>query len=151
HIAGLAYVPLLLLGLIAFIVNAAVTRKPGAPGLHPGRFLLWSILAVLSVVQVRLIPWFAVASAPLALLNLADWRTWLANSQVPNWRPALLGRLLALFLVTLLLILAWPGWLHATPGDMYSPRRVSWKVVVDPSYKSAAAFLENAKARRVFN
>lgn len=145
HVAGLAYIPLLFLGLVSIVVNTVVTKKPGAPGLHPGRFLLWAVLACLGAMQVRLIPWFAIASAPLTLLNVVDWRTWLTNIQVPNWRPALLGRALAMFLFLLLLFLAWPGWLHAPPGEFYAPRRVAWKVPVDPSFQRAALYLAERK------
>src|SRR5207302_6144918 len=70
----------------------------------------------------------------------------LTNIQVPNWRPALLGRGLALFLFLLLQFLAWPGWLHAPPGEfMYATRRVAWKIPVDPSYHRAALFLAEEK------
>jgi hypothetical protein len=162
NIGAMAYYPLLALGLISFVINAVVTKKPGAPGLHPGRFLLWAVLAALSVMQVRLIPWFAIASAPLTMLNLVDWRTWLTNIEVPNWRPALLGRGLTLFLLIILLFLAWPGWLYAPPGDFASARHVAWSMSPDSSLKTAALYLEEwskkkgqgqarAEPLRVFN
>jgi tetratricopeptide (TPR) repeat protein len=143
-IGALAYFPLLVLGLLSFVVNSAVTKKPGAPGLHPGRFMLWAMLGFLSLLQARLIPWFAIASAPITLLNVVDWRTWLNNIHVPNWRPALLGRALTAFLFVILLFLAWPGWLYASPGDFSSPRRVAWAMPADPSYHNTALFLGDA-------
>ena len=146
-IAGLAYLFLLVLGLISFITNSAVTKKPGA-GLHPGRFALWVGLAFLSLLQVRLIPWFAIAAAPITLLNLLDWRIWLKNVQVASWRPALLGRVLVLLVALVLLFLAWPGWIYAPLGDFTSARRVDWKMPADPSYRAAALYLAEQKNGR---
>jgi hypothetical protein len=150
NVAGLA---LLALSLISFVANASVTKKPGAPGMHPGRFLLWAVLAFLGLLQVRLVPWFALVAAPVTLLNVVDWKTWLTNIQVPNWRPALLGRALALLLFFVLLILAWPGMLHGGFHD--STRRVAWAMPVDPSHHGAALRLaelnKDGQGLRVFN
>lgn len=155
NVAGLSFWVLFVLGLISIVVNAVVTKKPGAPGLHPGRFMLWAFLAFLSLLQIRLIPWFVLASAPLTLLNLVDWRTWLANIQVPNWRPALAARVVALVIVVFVLFLAWPGWLIAPWGDMSSSRRVAWSMPVDRSQQGAAlrlaALNKDGKSVRVFN
>jgi len=155
NIAGLAYYPLLLLGLVSFVVNSAVTKKPGAPGLHPGRFLLWAFLAFLSLMQARLIPWFAIAGAPITVLNLVDWRIWLAKIHVPNWKPLLLGRVLMLLLFAVGLYMAWPGWLYGPAGDFNSPRRVAWKMPIDPSPQGAALYLteknKGGKNLHVFN
>ena len=145
NIAGLAYLCLLILGVISFIANSAVTKKPGAPGLHPGRFALWIGMAFLSLLQIRLIPWFAIVSAPITLLNLLDWRTWLTNIQVPSWRPALLGRLFVLLIALVLLFLAWPGWIYAPVGDFFSLRRVAWDMPIDPSPHAAALYLAGQK------
>src|SRR5207253_2700142 len=127
---------LLLLSLTSFVTNAAVTNKPGAPGLSPGRFVVWAFFAFLSVLQVRLIPWFAIASAPITLLNVVDWRTWLANlrqqrlreatektdqpQRAPNWRLALVGRGAAIGVFLVLFFLAWPGWINAQLGSFTS-------------------------------
>ncbi|HWY85262.1 MAG TPA: hypothetical protein VNX28_00985, partial [Gemmataceae bacterium] len=155
NIAGLAYIPLVLLGLISFVVNAVVTKKPGAPGLHPGRFILWVFLACLSLIQVRLIPWFAIVSAPITVLNVMDWRTWLTNIQLPNWRPAQFGRAWTVLVFLLLIFLAWPGWLNAPLGDFSSARRVAWEMPVDPSFYGATRHLteinDDGQGLRVFN
>ncbi len=154
-IAGMCYYPLLLLGIISFIVNAAVTRKPGAPGLHPGRFLVFCIPAVLSAINIRFIPWFAIVAAPVTVLNLVDWRTWLTNIQVSPRRSLYLGRALMFVVGLVLLFLAWPGWLHTAPGNFSASQRVAWKMPEDPSYQRAALRLrelnEGNKGLRVFN
>ena len=115
NIAGLAYISARAPGTDFVRGQRGGDQKAGAPGLHPGRFVLWAFLAFLSLLQVRLIPWFAIASAPITVLNLVDWRTWLTNIQVPNWRPAQLGRAWTVLVFLLLIFLAWPGWLNGTP------------------------------------
>jgi hypothetical protein len=152
---SVAELVLLVLSFFSFAVSVIAPRRPGAPSIHPGRLLLWSVLLLLSLLQARLIPWFAIATAPLAVLNMVEWPARQANVQAPNWRPALLGRGLAFLVLAVLLFFAWPGWLFTQPGDMQSPRRVAWKMPVDPSLHGAALELAElnkaGQGLRVFN
>ncbi len=54
----------------------------------------------------------------------------------PLWPGA--GRILTGFALLGLLFLAWPGWLNGRLGDFTSPRRVTWKVEIDPSLLGTA-------------
>ena len=156
QIAGFAYYPLVLLSVISFVVNAAVTKKPGAPGFHPGRFLVLCIPMVLSWINIRFIPWFAIAAAPITVLNIVDWRVWLTNIKVTKARPLYLGRALVALVGCVLLFLAWPGWLHTGPGNFAATRRVAWTMPIDPSFQGAALRLaelavQEKRELRVFN
>jgi tetratricopeptide (TPR) repeat protein len=63
--AGLAYYPLLGLGLISFVLNL--------PRRHWQRFLPWAGLALVSVLQVRAVPLFAVVAGPVLAWNLQEY------------------------------------------------------------------------------
>lgn len=95
--------------------------------LHPGRLLVWLVLAALSVYQARTIPFFAVAAAPLLALNVQEWARHRVVSERPHrWQTiARTGGVLA---GLVLLVLAWPGWLQPAP---YQPR--GWGIVPDDS------------------
>src|SRR5207249_3720702 len=64
-LAGLAYFPLLGLGLLSFVLNL--------PRPHWQRLLPWAGLALLSAVQVRAVPFFAVVAGPVLAWNLSSW------------------------------------------------------------------------------
>src|SRR5438445_707232 len=64
NIAGFMYFPLLLLGLVSFVVPAVRSAR-----VFPWpRFLIWLFFAFLSLVHARLIPYFAVIAGPLTVL-----------------------------------------------------------------------------------
>lgn len=93
--------------------------------LHPGRLLVCLALAALSIYQARTIPFFAVAAAPLLALNVQEWSRnhpmFLRSLAFPTrWAGVIVG--------TILLVLAWPGWLQPAP---YQPR--GWTIVPDES------------------
>ena len=68
--AGLAYFPLLLLGIVSFVLAA---RGPGgARTLIGWRLFVWLPLALLSLMNVRGIAFFAIVAGPVTALNLAD-------------------------------------------------------------------------------
>jgi hypothetical protein len=128
--AGLAYFPLLGLGLLSFALNL--------PGWRWRRFLPWLGLALLSAWQVRTVPFFAVVAGPVLAWNLQDC---LARGlgtgrwEKPAWRRTLLeGRVLTVVLALVLPVCAWPGWLQARP---FEPRR--WAVETPPSLEKGAA------------
>ncbi len=129
--AGLAYWPLLLLGLASFVpvVNRA---------LWP-RLLVWLGFALLSLYNWRAIPFFAIVAGPITALNWQDfavarfgpeprltrgWRTW-----------AMAGRVLTLVLGLVLLIVTVPGWLQRSRPTFH---RIDWSVQVDPSLQGMA-------------
>lgn len=128
--AGLAYFPLLGLGLLSFLVNL--------PRWHWERFLPWVALAVLSAMQVRVIPFFAVVAGPVLAWNLQDFfarHTEAERSHSPLWRGWLrAGDVLTLVLGLAFLVCAWPGWLQSPP---FEPRR--WVLEPPPSLERGAA------------
>jgi len=135
NITGAAYVMLLVLGMVSFVVAAIGTNRPNFAGLHPGRFALWSFMAFLSLLQFRLMCWFAIVAAPITVLNIVDWRAWYATVRPTpiDWRPARLGRVLTLVIFLALFLLGWPGWLHGGSGS----HRVAWTLEPEPSLTKA--------------
>jgi tetratricopeptide (TPR) repeat protein len=124
----LAYYPLLVLGALSFLLNL--------PRWHWQRFLPWFGLALLSIFQVRTVPFFAVLAGPVLAWNLqeiADCRLQIANwkykSAICNLQSAI-----TLVLGLALLVCAWPGWLQSPP---YEPRR--WAIETPPSLEQGAA------------
>jgi hypothetical protein len=114
--ATLAYYPLLGLGALSFLVNLPRWRWQ--------TFLPWLGLAVLSALQARAIPFFAVVGGPVLAWN---WQDSLAPRSAPTpahalaWEQALtVGRMLTLAAALALPVCAWPGWLQGPP---YEPRR----------------------------
>jgi tetratricopeptide (TPR) repeat protein len=127
--AGLAYFPLAGLSLLSFFLNLARW--------HWRRFLPWLGLAVVSALQVRTVPFFAVAAGPVLAWNLAEFFARRSESlgQESAWRRSLvLGRILAIELILILPLLAWPGWLQSPP---YEPRR--WAIEIPVSLENSAA------------
>ncbi len=117
--AVLAYYPLLVVGLISFVLNRR--RSSWA------RSLPWTLAAGLSVWSDRAVPLFAVVGGPVLAINL---------SEVLAARPGRGGRragVLALPVAAVFLAAAWPGWLQAPP---YEPRR--WGFDLPPSPAAAA-------------
>jgi tetratricopeptide (TPR) repeat protein len=120
--AALAYYPLLVLGLLSFVLNL--------PRPHWQRLLPWLGLAALSLVQVRAVPFFAVAAGPVLAWNLRSWAAGRASGA-----DSLLGgvRGLAVLAGLVLVACAWPGWLQIPP---FEPRH--WEVEPSPSVRRAA-------------
>ncbi len=143
--AGVAFWPLLLLGLVSFGLLALVGHRPGAPVLHAGRFLVWIVFALLALGQHRIIPFFAIVAAPITALNLSEFIVWQARENpVLRWGTSKLARFVSVLVMLLLLYMAWPGWLHG-PVEFNATHRVAWSIIEDPSLKRAA---ERLKERR---
>jgi tetratricopeptide (TPR) repeat protein len=127
--AGLAYFPLLGLGLLSFILNLPRWRWQ--------RFLPWLGLALLSAFQVRTIGFFAVVAGPVLAWNLRDCFARRAESERPHgtlWRAGVrVSRALGVVLGLALVLCAWPGWLQAPP---FEPRR--WAIETAPSLERGA-------------
>jgi hypothetical protein len=127
-VAGLAWMPLVLLGLVSFLLNPQ--------GLRSWRGPVWLGFGAILYISARAVPFFAVVSAPIMALNFIDF---LRRRPAPasdderkvNW--PLLGRALAVPFGLFLLLAAWPGWLQSKPFG-----RRTWTVVVDPSLEKAA-------------
>ncbi len=137
---GLTYFALIALGLFALVLNAR--------GLRWAHVLTWLVLLALSAYQARLIPFFAIASAPILALNFQAWYTRQVGAGAPSAhldRWAFGGRGLTLLVGAALLVLSWPGWLQSTPYDV---RR--WNVEGDPGLALAAGQLRQWHEKGVF-
>jgi hypothetical protein len=111
--AGLAYYPLLGLGLLSFI---ALLPRWSAERLFP-----WLGLAALSVLQVRTIGFFAVVCGPVMAWNLREVIALRFKAQTPSARAGLaVGRMMTVLAGIALIVFAWPGRLQAPP---FEPRR----------------------------
>jgi hypothetical protein len=123
NIAGMAYYPLIVLGLASFAVNSSHWRW--------GRTLLWAGFLVLSVAYVRAVPFFAIVAGPITAVNFQDYaarRFGTSPVTVGWWKEwSLLGRALSVLAALALVVLAWPGWLFGFPRES---RRVG--VVAEP-------------------
>jgi hypothetical protein len=144
NVAGLAYFVLLLGGAASFYLATIRARTDNAPrpGVSLPQFVLFVFFAILSLVSLSFIPLFAVVAAPIAVLNLQDFvrRRWPAPA-APSQRDqnvAFAWRGGALVVGLLLVVCAWPGWLHAHPDDPRLSHRVRWQVQEDPGVTEAA-------------
>jgi tetratricopeptide (TPR) repeat protein len=127
-LAGGAYLVLLLVGALSFLLNIR--------SLIGWRLLVWLTFAGLSAWLARTIPFFAVVAAPIAALNLQD-----AFSARRETRSHLLVGVShpALVIAALALIgLAGPGWLQ---GFYDSGHHVDWAVQPDSSLRRVAETL----------
>ncbi len=108
NIAGMAYFPLVLLGLVSFVLTDRVRRAA-----------LWGGFLVLSLAHARAIPFFAIVAAPVAALNFQEYAARrfgtapVAVGWLKEW--SLAGRGLSVLAAFGLALLAWPGWLFALP------------------------------------
>ena len=131
NVAGMAYFPLLLLGLLSFGMTFGRWRL--------WRAVVWLFFFVLSLYHARAIPFFAVVAAPITALNFLDWVAGCFGAAYHNGANARTwavgGRVLTLFVVLLLVVAAVPGWTQATP---HYYRHVGWGVAFDPTLTRAA-------------
>jgi hypothetical protein len=158
NVAGLAFYPLFLLGLLSFTLVALVRPQPGAPTLQVSRFLVWLAFGIMALALYRTIPFFALVAAPLTAVTLGEFLRW---QQVSNAIAAArqdrgmnLARFVSFPFLLILLYMAWPGWLHVM-ADYNSQRRVAWDIREDASMRRAAEALQtlkkNGECRNVFN
>lgn len=131
--AGLAYWPLFVLSLVSFVFLFLSGQAPWR------RLLLWLGFALLSLYNMRAIPFFAIVAGPIASLNWLDYavlRLGVEPRLTRGWRGwSLGGRVLTGLLALVLLIAAVPGWLQATSPRF---RRIGWNVQVNPSLQAMA-------------
>jgi hypothetical protein len=125
--AALSYFPLVVLGLLSFALNL--------PRIKLERLLPWLALVVLSALDVRAVPFFAVTGGPILAWNLIDAAERWAGVQ--TFRNTIVwGRLFTVLAVLVLVVCAWPGWLQVPP---YEPR--SWGVETSPSLEAGAGVM----------
>ncbi len=127
NVSGLAYLALVVLGLLSFVFSRDAWRSWRLP-------VMLSFFG-LSVWSVHAVAFFVVVAAPIVALNIRDvlvrvGRSGLGHSDLLMAR---LGRAAALLTVLAMLFASWPGWLQGAPYEM---RR--WVVLADPSLEGAA-------------
>lgn len=134
--AALAYYPLLVLGALSFLLN----RR----GWRWGWVLPWVALAVVSGLQVRTAPLFAVVAGPITAWNLQAY--FASRTAAQTGRPTRSIGLVVTGVVGLaFLVAAWPGWLQGPPHE---PRR--WAVEAPPALRTAAEFVARSHADGVW-
>ncbi len=138
-VGGLAYFPLLALGVVSFFFSLGQWRW--------WRAVLWLTFAGMSAYNLRTVPFFAIVAAPITALNLLDFfarRT--GTSRVPEGiahRLALPGRFATLIIILALAVAAVPGWLQGQPYDTW---RLGWRVEPNPGVVQAAAAIQQLQA-----
>lgn len=141
NVANLAFLPLLLLGVISFLCNLRGWRWWRATVFVP--------FAVLAALWTRAVPFFAIVAGPIAVLNFQDMAAvYAVRGTVPVGR-ALLGRLATALALVALLALAWPGLLHPRADDARYTRRVAWSVSTSESFRKLAPVLAELRQRGV--
>lgn len=142
--AGLAYWPLLFLGLTSFVL--VFGRAPW------WRLVVWMGFALLSLYNVRLIPFFAIVAGPVMARNWLDYATQRLGQEprlTPGWRNwSLAGRGLTVLLALALVIAAVPGWLQNQPKQQ---RRLGWSVRVDPSLQAMAQTIQQWRQEKLLD
>jgi hypothetical protein len=124
NLAQWGFFLLVFLGLLSFV---AVSHD-----LSGWRCAVWLGLAVVGSWQLGMMPFFAVAAAPITALNFQQWLH--ERGRLPRG-PALVGRLALLAGCLGLIALTWRGWLH---GFHDQGRRIGWGVEPNPSLERAA-------------
>jgi hypothetical protein len=110
--AGLAYFPLLALGLLSFVLTFGAWRW--------WRVLLWVGFASLSALNTRAIPFFAVVAGPVTALNFldaavrVDAAAWVLSGPRRRWSVG--GRLLTLLALLVAAAASVVGLPQAQPG-----------------------------------
>lgn len=128
--AGMAYFPLILLGIVCFAINWG--RTPA------WRLTVWLFYLFLSLIHARAIPFFAVVAGPVTALNLLEYlasRPASAGNKKGSGRLALAGRVTSLLVGIVVLACGTLGLLQAQPQD---DRRIGTGVVIDPLLKETS-------------
>ena len=140
NLNGLAYVVLLLSGMLVLGL--------GAGRLRFAHLALWVGFAILSLLSIYAIPFFAVASVPViaSQLNAVSANLRLKSWGDPTTRFVLVGsasgRIIVLVAVIAVCVLAWPGWVHPMSDNPAFARRVAWGIYQDGGMVRAAEQLE---------
>jgi hypothetical protein len=136
-----ALLPLVFAGLVSFGLNRR--QWPW------DRLLLCLVFGLLSAVQARFIPFFAVVAGPLAVLNFQDFLARRTGTPVRIGGLARLwslgGRVATLLGGLALAALTWLGWLHERPDEPRTSHRVAWRVEAEPALRRAAEQLRTVQ------
>jgi len=101
--------------------------------------VLFLAFGFLTLFSDQFVPFFVVAATPCVILNVQDF-----IRRAPfafDWQTQMLARGGVGFLLGVLVLAAWPGWLHAPRNGELFERRVCWDFTPSPSLKNAAARL----------
>ena len=131
--AALSYYPLLALGLVSFVLN----RR----GWRWSWFLPCAGLAVMSGLQARTVPFFAIVAGPVIAWNLQEFFARRGVTSPVGRRARYAGLSLTWVIAAAFLVCAWPGWLQGPP---FEPRR--WAVERPLALESGAEFLRRSHA-----
>jgi hypothetical protein len=143
-VAWAAVCLLLAVNLAGFAVNAG--------GWDWRRSLAWAAFAWLGLNYGRLVPYFAIVSGPVAVLNLQAFFARRQLRRVEALDPrmqhllatlAAAGRVGLLLCLVVLLALAWPGWLGNDARSAAPSRRVDWRAEPDPTMERLAKRLKS--------
>jgi len=142
-VAGMAVAPLALIGLLSFLLNFRTLRY--------WRLLMWVAFLLLALSHARAIPFFALIAGPITALNFQDhsrprWSD-VTKLPIPLRRWLFLGRLVTILGFAALIVLCWPGWIHAQP---YSTKRIAFEDDLDPTLTESAKALKKMRDDGVF-
>lgn len=134
--SALAYFPLLVISGLSFLFNRSACSW---------RWLLpWILLAAISAIEARTIPFFAVLAGPATALNLQHVFDFRMNSQPQRW-IRIAGWFAGGLVAATFLVSAWIGLLQGPP---YEPRR--WAVEMPSALSDGAEFLRRTHAANVW-
>ncbi|HXD87773.1 MAG TPA: hypothetical protein VN641_14865 [Urbifossiella sp.] len=161
---GVAYAILLAAGLYSVFLSALVGRFFGrAAEVEPlpvPHALLWFGFAILSLLTMYAIPFFALVTIPLVASrwNVFSGRLVLGSGNDARTRLLLtlsaVGRVVCAAALIALGVVAWPGKLHApascwwntAPSHPLKNKRVAWAVEPDIEFQKAAEWLQKEHA-----
>jgi hypothetical protein len=112
------------------------------------RLLLWTALAMLAIWRARLVPFFAIGTAPLVVHNIQDWLCRLE----PSANRRLVGvavRSAAALAVIGLGFAAWPGWLGPMANDPTRAYRVGLRLESNVGLERLASQLNDLQSSGV--
>jgi hypothetical protein len=150
--ATLIFLVMLVLGLLSFVGLLVLGRDRAGDTNRIPRLLIWVVLAGMSLLLVRLMPFFLVVAAPITAWNWQEVARRVSTRGTQLERLALLwsvaGRVVSLAVVALLLFLVWPGLFD-------SRSRVAWSLEPNQSLKETAELLgqwqTGKNVKHVFN
>ncbi len=141
---GYSYAALLVAGVAALVL--------GYGRLRASHVLLWLAFAGLTLLHVRLIPYFAVVVAPVVAghVNGLSGRLRLGRASDPKTRILLtacgLGRLICVALAALMLLATYPGWLHPQAVARSAQKRLDWALAPEAGLERSAKALAALRA-----
>src|SRR6185437_4113876 len=160
NINGVAYACLLAVGLYSVFLSGTVGRLVGrAAEVEPlpvPHALLWFGFAILSLLTIYAIPFFALVTIPLVASrwNVFSGGVVLGSGNDARTRLLLtlsaVGRVVCAAALLALGVVAWPGklhapascWWNAAPPHPLTNKRVGWAILSDVEFQKAAVWLQ---------